>query len=926
MSSLRLRSHDVFIAYAHDVDDRAVVRAFADALRERGFSVVFDEPDAVGSAGAVLALVSEAALENARFRDDVGWAHRVLPSADVVPVATGPLDVERLPRWLATRHWPYLSGVDQAGEVADHLCPSLSARLGIAADEPVIGGNPPPRVPLACASDYLGELRARRTGLTWVVAEPGAGKTVLAREYLARVGNEMDFGVWVHGGAMVELHGDNGVVVVDGLDELSDWGCAARRRLLDEPHRVVVTSRRLPSQVVVHEHDCSMVVLGPLPVPALASHLDMLTPPLLPAERVAIESAARSGEAVSRLVARMVGDEERLRAFAREMSEPPATGSVLDRALAAVTRPLSKPERHRLRVLACCAELLPHLHDELCPRLVAWGVCVDRDGGTEFADRAVADSLRRGAPRQAVEDAVAYVTARLPEPEDGEAFLPGVAELMEYADGVRGIAELAIWLAAVWLSRGEPVRAEPLCARAEELADEVEQRIRVRNLRSAIVSAQGRVVAAHAIERETARFAAERLGSDHPLAIASAVNVGTSLHAMGQLTEAVTLLRDVVARSEAVLPPGHPDLVAAHGNLAVSLRGAGLLDEALTVLRAAIERSADEHARRWLEQTLAATLSDAGRHDEAEALLRRGLDDQPAARANLAMVLARQGRFDEALSLQAGVVADRTVAGGPDSPATVAANSAYAALLDASDAASSRDTAMSVRIEATVEVGIERDGDTVTLSVDPSAGEWYSASLWAAEPTPRAHVGRFDRDGRLRLTGVARHLRYVLRVLSAGGDGAARTVGDWAGGQVVVRGATEATDPLVVISDPEGRTVIVTRTRATVSGLGIGDRRLVVELPVRTDAGHRLLTPLQWNHLTDMCEASLALVDSDQVDRDECLDVRRAGDLEARAVAESVHRALGESIDAWRRLSNDPELATGLAAIIQDVLGSGGPR
>jgi hypothetical protein len=64
-------------------------------------------------------------------------------------------------------------------------------------------------------------------------------------------------------------------------------------------------------------------------------------------------------------------------------------------------------------------------------------------------------------------------------------------------------------------------------------------------------------------------------------------------------------------------------------------------------------------------------------------------------------------------------------------------------------------------------------------------------------------------------------------------------------------------------------------------------------------------------------------VDSDRVDGDECLRLRQAGDLEpgwAAAVAESVHRALGETADAWTRLSADPQLHPRLATVIRGAL------
>ena len=58
---------------------------------------------------------------------------------------------------------------------------------------------------------------------------------------------------------------------------------------------------------------------------------------------------------------------------------------------------------------------------------------------------------------------------------------------------------------------------------------------------------------------EETRTAYERvLGADHPDTLTTCVNLAHAYHAVGRVTDAMTLLRDTLALCERALPPGDP--------------------------------------------------------------------------------------------------------------------------------------------------------------------------------------------------------------------------------------------------------------------------------------------------------------------------------------------------------------------------------
>ena len=216
-------------------------------------------------------------------------------------------------------------------------------------------------------------------------------------------------------------------------------------------------------------------------------------------------------------------------------------------------------------------------------------------------------------------------------------------------------------------------------------------RVRAMSLQSALAFDQGRVSEAIALER-TADLAVAALGPDHPASIASLANLATSLHAQGNLPEAIALLRGVIERIRASLPKGDPDLVAALGNLAIFLREAGLFDEAMRTLREAIDHAQAGRTRLQLDQTLGALLTDQGRLDEASMVLEDSLSradrlhesgspEALMACANLALIHARRGQHHKALSIQSEVIDRLEVIHGSDHPATLNARCNYAILL-----------------------------------------------------------------------------------------------------------------------------------------------------------------------------------------------------------------------------------------------------
>jgi tetratricopeptide (TPR) repeat protein len=737
-SRIRQRTWDVFISYAHE--DAAIAGALGKAIEERGLTTWLDAKLEAGeslhaierallSSGALIVLLSTASLSSPWVEREITLALQMLPRNAVFPVAVGEVDVRTAPRWLATRKWLYLRDSRRVDRLVDRLLPALDAALGghTSGKETVrITGDLPPRTPLVGVDEYLRRLQGQQTGMTWIVGQPGTGKTKLAREYAFQIRNDVDFISWLSGTftgvADLERHlrqtdhqsaAEHGLVVLDGYDAVEGGralhpllGAIARR------HRVVITARHLTDSTLVNERGDTVLMVGPLSHADIVEYFDTFASELSPDERAELARVAVSTGG-SPLTLRVLTEAIRSQSFGTVMSTLKSPEMTVSRSLQVLLDQLAVDQRHRLDVLSFCSGLLSTVRtdkrwrlpgdDALFARLNDFGLCATEAHGTVFMHRLVVAFLRRNAPRQAIRDAFAYVAPRLPDPNDPDAqnYLSSVAELTEVAeldwspDAAADLAELLIWQASAWRATGEPERAEMLSPRALGLAAEsgrVLLQIRALNLQSALAFDQGRIDEASDIERRTADLALSALGPEHPISIASLANLATSRRAQGDLPEAITLLRRVVALGQRTLPAEHPDLATAQVNLAICLRDAGLAEEALLLLSETERLITDERVRLQVNQIVAAVLMDLGRLEDALALLVATLDrtdgiglsdstDVLTARANLATIYARAGRLTEALALQGEIVGQLDVIHGPDHPVTLSARNNYAALL-----------------------------------------------------------------------------------------------------------------------------------------------------------------------------------------------------------------------------------------------------
>lgn len=149
-------------------------------------------------------------------------------------------------------------------------------------------------------------------------------------------------------------------------------------------------------------------------------------------------------------------------------------------------------------------------------------------------------------------------------------------------------------------------------------------------------------------------------------------NLANALQKNEQNDEAIAMLSRVVEIRRKRLPPDHPSLLVSMSNLAVTLTTAGRLTEAEPLLRASVESQIRVHGEKHPKTmvamgNLAFVLEDLNRLSEAEVYFRRVVDlrrevslSDPNAWPelnNLAMLLTKQGKYEEAASLYKEVVA-----------------------------------------------------------------------------------------------------------------------------------------------------------------------------------------------------------------------------------------------------------------------------
>ncbi|MGJ3192223.1 tetratricopeptide repeat protein [Paenarthrobacter sp. FR1] len=735
---IRVREWDVFISHAHD--DAAIARALAAALGERGFSVWHGEENlrlgepirlaidhAIRSAAAVIVLLSAASLSSSSVHRELEVALEGRPQSELLLVAVGEVDVRRAPSWLAARRWLYLRDVHRVGKLIDKLLPALNAASSNRSNDTGRAqsrGDLPPRTAIIGGDDHLRRLCAQHTGITWIVGGPGAGKTVLAREYAHQIRDDVDF-IWWFSPVSPPPHnlrlqlqalerelgaGDRGLIVIDALDARTDVSPVIQHHLaaLSKRHRLVITTRRMKdTKSWGDQRSTTVLALSPMSREDIFAYLDAFAPELRPDERAKLTQIAASAGG-SPLLLRSV-----VQALQSNSSDSVLSAAATGGSLQILLSQLSDEERYRLHVLAFYAGFLRNKSsklrwslpgdESLLDRLAEWGLCSVQNDGAVVLPEPLTDILRVNAPRRAFEECLADLASQLPDPHEPipQSDLSAIAELTHFAEDnlnpatFGDLVELLIWQGSVWLASGKPERAELIAQQAFAVATESDQvmlQIRALNLQSALAFDRGQIEEANSIELRVVELAANKLGTEHPIFISSLANHATTRRAQGDLAEAITLLRQAVDFGRRALREDHPDVTTAKVNLAVCLRDAGMAHEALDLLEEVNRYTDDDRMRLQVEQIRAVALMDLGRLSEAEIVLlevlssadRTGLSETPEAlaiRANLARLYAMTGQLDDALAVQEEVVEQFDVVYGPDHLASLGARSNYAGLL-----------------------------------------------------------------------------------------------------------------------------------------------------------------------------------------------------------------------------------------------------
>ncbi|HJT87469.1 MAG TPA: tetratricopeptide repeat protein [Bryobacteraceae bacterium] len=282
---------------------------------------------------------------------------------------------------------------------------------------------------------------------------------------------------------------------------------------------------------------------------------------------------------------------------------------------------------------------------------------------------------------------------------EGEPVLAEALHTLETAAGPddAGTGLAASALAALYQAWGQPIKAEPLAARAERifaahLAPDSPERVNNSRVRASIYMDEKRYAAAEEILRDLVRGAETReaVGAYNDLAMCAL--------AQRQLSKAESLAEQAQAIASRLLPVGHPVRADILNNLAQIYRFEGKYAEAEARYREAIDlwrkafgpRNPDA-AKGMLN--LAALYHERGREAGAEDLYRGAAvifqaaygENHPltlVARDELAEVLRAEGRFSESERLSRAVLPALEHALDRKDPRVVRALANYARLLE----------------------------------------------------------------------------------------------------------------------------------------------------------------------------------------------------------------------------------------------------
>ncbi len=181
----------------------------------------------------------------------------------------------------------------------------------------------------------------------------------------------------------------------------------------------------------------------------------------------------------------------------------------------------------------------------------------------------------------------------------------------------------------------------------------------------------GDTAAAGPLARTAWEGRVRRFGDEHPLTLFSHNLLGVTEQTLGNTAEAERIFRSVLDARRRHLGNTHPSTLTTLNNLVVMLiQGARLeealplLDESIAATRERLGPDAPLTLRAMHHRAYA--LEDLGRLDDSEAQLRELLSalegqDNPlilTARNDLALLLSRRGRYDEAIALTRAMLAD----------------------------------------------------------------------------------------------------------------------------------------------------------------------------------------------------------------------------------------------------------------------------
>lgn len=154
------------------------------------------------------------------------------------------------------------------------------------------------------------------------------------------------------------------------------------------------------------------------------------------------------------------------------------------------------------------------------------------------------------------------------------------------------------------------------------------------------------------------------LGDEHGAVADSHVHLAAWHEAQGRYERAELALTRALVIREKLFGPGHPDSLAILDRQMIDAAASGRLDDAIRFARRALasepiggeqvdigEAQSENAAQR--RRHLAALLAETGKASEAEPLLRQtlALDDTAAARIDLANLLVRLERFEDAVEV-----------------------------------------------------------------------------------------------------------------------------------------------------------------------------------------------------------------------------------------------------------------------------------